>query len=253
MITEWLNEQVNKRVSPVQRVGIAGFMTSSIVDETIDYRARSTITYLEDGTHVNEHIINEPTTITINGVVGDVYKNKEAIEELLNRVNGPLGRITNYMPYQTKAMIQKANAGVSYIRDYARKADDIINSGKAVLDFGDKSSGVSLQQQFMQQIKTLHETKQPVTIDTIGQQFKNMVLTSISFFTDATSPEIKYAISAQQLRFVDNLFSASDDAFSKLKPSSASKEFASKAKSKAVAVGGNLSNAVKGKLAVMGF
>lgn len=236
MITDWLNKQVSDNTAPTQKVGIAGFTMTARLSDQLDLKSRIPVTYVEDGTYISEHIINEPLTVQITGVVGDVYIEKSAVESVINRTNAPLGKVLNYLPYQTRAAAQKINGYISQARDIARKLDDIYKTGKEVLDFGNKSPSNSLQAQFVSTIKALHDGKQMIVIDTLDQRFEQMRITSVSFIKDATSGAINYRITAQQMRFASAVYAQVSNGEPKKNPSPEAAEFTAPKQTREVAL-----------------
>ena len=78
-IRDYINGQFENDGKDGEEVGIGGFTAFAQVSEKFKSSASVPVTYLENGTHVNDHIIREPKTISIEGNVSDLFGSRMKI------------------------------------------------------------------------------------------------------------------------------------------------------------------------------
>lgn len=201
MIQDFLNRQIETKKD---RVGIAGFTLFARVRDTTNYKSQAPTTYLEDGSPIQDHIINEPLILTIEGNVGDIYIEKTAIEKRVNRVNELIGQTSIYLPRRTQSAIQKANALVNTVRDKVRQIDRAIKTGSIVLGF--ESPTKPPQEAFVDLMEALYEGKALVSIDMNYRTFDMMRITDLMITKDATNSALSFNITAQKIRTVQPVY-----------------------------------------------
>jgi hypothetical protein len=203
MIQDLLNRQFETQTG---EVGIGGFKAFARIRETTNYKSTAPATFLEDGSPVQDHIINEPITITIDGSVGDVYIVKSPIEARINQVNETLGKTGIYLPLKTQSQIQKANALISDFRDRVRQVDRVIETGRDVLNFGSESGVKSDQEKFIDMMEAYHDSRTLVVIDMPFRRLTNMRITDLSITRDANNNALTFKLSAQKIRFTQPIY-----------------------------------------------
>jgi len=77
-IRDYINGQFENDGKDGEEVGIGGFTAFAQISEKFSRSAKVPTTFLEDGSHVNDHIIREPLTVSIEGNVSDVYAQPSA-------------------------------------------------------------------------------------------------------------------------------------------------------------------------------
>jgi len=203
MIEALLNSQIETKSTDI---GIGGFTLFARVRDVTSYTSSAPTTYLEDGSPIQDHIINDPLTISIDGVVGDVYIQKSAIEKQINQVNELLGQTEIYLPLRTQSQIQKVNALTSEFRDKVRQIDRLIDTGRSILSFGSQSNTKSNQEKFIDMMEAYHDAKALVVIDMPFRRLTQMRITDLSIVKDATSGAISFKLSAQKIRFTQPIY-----------------------------------------------
>jgi hypothetical protein len=235
MLVDKLNGYISNKTTPVQKVGIAGFTAMARVRDVMELRSRVPMSVVEDGSSIGDHVINDPISVTIEGVVGDVYIAGSPLATAFREV-APIGKVLNYLLYQTRAQVQKIAGYASQALDLARRVDDIAKTGRDILDFGNKSTNP--QRQFIETIRALHDAKSLIPIDTPFERLEQMRIVMATFSQTAESSEVSFKITAQQVRTatvelkkLEPLKSTpvgnpSDDAQEQLAPPAQSKEVA---------------------------
>lgn len=203
MIEDLLNRQIESKTG---EVGIGGFRLFARVRDVTNYKSQAPTTYLENGVPVQDHIINDPITISIDGVVGDVFFQKSAIESAINKTNELLGQTGIYLPQRTQSQIQKINAQISNFRDKVRQVDRLIETGRNIVNFGAQTDTKSNQEKFIDMMEAYYEAKALVVIDMPFRRLTQMRITDLSIVRDFSSSQISFKISAQKVRFTQPLY-----------------------------------------------
>ena len=198
MIQEFLGRLVESKKQPV---GIAGFRLFARTRDVTNYKSQAPTTYLEDGSPVQDHIINDPLTITIEGNVGDVYQEKSAVETFKNKATSLLGQASQYLPAKTFAQLQKVNSLIDNVRDKVRKIQNAVRVGTNVLaGFGIGSPTKSNQEKFVDLMEAIYNSKALVTIEMNYRTFEMMRITDLTITKDASDTALKFSITAQKIR-----------------------------------------------------
>ena len=203
MIQDLLNQQFETQTG---EVGIGGFKAFARTRETTNYKSTAPTSYLEDGSPVQDHIINDPITISIDGSVGDVYIVKTGIESRINQINETLGKTGIYLPLKTQSQIQKSNALISEFRDRIRQVDRLIDTGRDIINFGSDSGVKTPQEQFIDMMEAYYESKTLVVIDMPFRRLTNMRITDLSVTRDADNNALTFKLSAQKIRFTQPIY-----------------------------------------------
>lgn len=201
MIEDYLNRQIEPER---EAVGVDGFKLFARLRETTSYKSRAPVTYLENGSPVQDHIINEPRTITIEGDVGDVYIEKTPIERGVNRVNEVIGQAAEYLPGRTTSQIQKLNGAVNTFRDKIRQIDRAIETGQQLL--GDEQEDDTPQEKFIAAMEKAHDSKRLVTIQMAHKTMDMMRITDLSIVKDATGNALRFTLSAIKIRMAEPIY-----------------------------------------------
>ena len=205
-IIDLLNRE--KASSANTEIGIGGFSALVRVNESTTLTSKVPTTYLEDGSFAQDHIIIDPVILSIDGDVSEIHIKPTAFSEDLSRINSNVGVIAQYLPAKTQTQIQQANALIGDFTDRIRQVDKIIADGKQALSFlGNQSpTGKDLQEKFIDAMESLHYGKQLVSIDMPYRRHDNMRITSVQVARDNKGKNIKFKITAQEVRFAATIF-----------------------------------------------
>jgi len=111
-------------------VGIGGFTTSATVRERFSRSASVPTTYLENGDHINDHIIRNPLTLSIEGNVSDAFELPNPAIAALQEAQAQVGNITQYAPARTQAQLSRVSGIANDFISALDKVDALINRGK---------------------------------------------------------------------------------------------------------------------------
>lgn len=195
-----------KEAKKSEEIGIGGFSLMARVTESYTLSSQIPTTWLEDGTNVNDHIILDPLTLTIDGVVSDVFVRREAAIEAITRVQAEIGNLQMYLPTRTNTQAQKVNALINDATDQYRKIDRAVDAGKQVYDLAKGETEKNLREQFLDVIDELHYGKQLISIDMPYRTYDSMRITSVQITRNNEDEAIAFKITAQQMRFADTIY-----------------------------------------------
>lgn len=201
MIQNFLNRNIETKK---EQVGIAGFSLFARVREVTNFKSQAPVTYLEDGSPVQDHIINDPITLTIEGVVGDIYIEKSPLEKRLNQISALIGKTTQFLPQRTVSAIQKANAAINKFRDKVRKIESAVQAGTSILGF--TSPTKPPQEAFLDLMEASFEGKQLVKIEMRYRTYEEMRITDLSLSKSAESDAVNFTLTAVKIRKVQPVY-----------------------------------------------
>lgn len=194
-------------------VGIAGFTTVARVRDNISRTREVPTTYLEDGSHVNDHIIRNPIIISIEGNVSDVHvKPSPALEEIRD-VETIVGEVAQYLPGRTQTQISLVAGITGDVQQQVDRIDSAVRTGQRVADFagytgpgsGTGPSKTNIEK-FIDHMEGLLESDALIKIDGPARTYHNMCVTSFEYTLDNTSEAIGFSIEAQELRLAQTIF-----------------------------------------------
>ena len=170
--------------------------------------------WLEDGSHVNDHIILQPITHVVEGEVGDVYLRQSPEFELFQEAQAGLGQALGYAPEKTQAQAQKAVELAATVRDGLNRAQQAINAGQnAAQFFGLQDEEKPLGERFVDTLFALRNARQLVTVEFTGRQLDNMAIVGLSVTRDNEDRAVSFEVTFQQLRFTETQFVEPSDPF----------------------------------------
>jgi hypothetical protein len=206
MIQNFLNRNIE---SKKEQVGIAGFSLFARVREVTNFKSQAPVTYLEDGSPVQDHIINDPITLTIEGVVGDIYIERSPLEKRLNKINALIGKTTQFLPQRTISAIQKTNAAINKFRDRVRKIESAVQAGTSILGF--TSPTKPPQEAFLDLMEASFEGKQLVKVEMRYRTYEEMRITDLSLSKLAESDAVSFSLTAVKIRKVQPVYAENSE------------------------------------------
>lgn len=196
---------LGQREPELEEVGIGGFVLLARVRNSTTLTARAPTTPLEDGSFANDHIVNEPMELIIEGEVSNIHVRPRPAIQLQRRVAAEIANISVYLPPRTQAQLSRVNELANDVSDALRSIDDFIDRGRQALDFfGNKDTdSKGLIEQFIDYIEALHYGKQLFSISMPFRVHDNMVMTSVEFDEDNMNENLGFTLRAQKIRFVE--------------------------------------------------
>ena len=221
MIDDFVKGMIYKRKDEKQTVGIGGFNLDVRLENSISLNMVAPDNYVEDGSVINDHIVNDPITITINGEVADIHIKPVfddfVLETLREKVQFKV--INTVLTKQQQQRIQSVVDKVSNAVKLAKKGLDIydrfINRNEI------KSSVRTAQDDFFDYIESIYINKKLITIEMPFRNYENMLITSLTVSKDNTTDQkLKYSISAKEIRFAEIAYTKADIYFDNSIPES---------------------------------
>jgi hypothetical protein len=191
-----------------EEVGIGGFTMLARISESVTRAKNVPVTFLEDGSHVNDHQIKEPLTLSITGNVADIHRRANPKFSAITEAQAQVGNITQYAPARTQAQISRVSGLVADVNNAIDRADAIIDSGfqaaNAVGLIDDTAK--SLQEQFLDTMDSIYESGALIAVDMPFRTYPRMCITSLEITRDNERNALDFSIEATQFRFAETQF-----------------------------------------------
>lgn len=207
-IFDGISKSINN-TPDISEVGIGGFSLFARVRESVSYRNIVPTDTLEDGTNAADDIINEPITITIEGVVSDVFIEDRSFPEVVEKDLSSVGEITSLLPAKSQQQAQRLSQVNSQVRDaqlQAESAERIANNSYEFLN-GSKSTVKDAQEKFIDFIESIYFARNPIDVSVKYRDYRNMAITSLDINRDNQSGDTVFSINFQQIDFTTLVFS----------------------------------------------
>jgi len=191
-------------------VGINGFYTYAKVRESETKTRDVPTTFLEDGSHVNDHIIRNPITLTIAGNVSNQFVIPSPAVRAVRDIETQVGDITQYLPGRTQTQISKVSGILTDVQGAIDKVDSIVESGQRAANFLGITNDTTKSniQRFQDMMDGLYQSELPIKIDCLDKTYANMCITSIETQRNSQTDSLEFTIEAQELRFAQTVFVA---------------------------------------------
>lgn len=186
-----------------EEVGIGGFTAFAQVSEKFKRSASVPVTYLETGSHVNDHIIRAPKTIAIEGNVSDLFVLPSAPVAILHEAQAQVGNITQYAPARTQAQLSRVSGLVNDFTSAMDRADGLISASQGAAKYiGKQVSGAQSNiEGFLEKMAGLQASGDLIKISTSFGSFRDMCITSLEVTRDNQNRAINFTLEAQEIRF----------------------------------------------------
>ena len=201
-IRDYINGQFENDGKDGEEVGIGGFTAFAQISEKFKRSASVPVTYLEDGSHVNDHIIREPITLSIEGNVSDLFVLPSEPVAILQEHQAQIGNITQYAPARTQAQLSRVSGLVNDFTSAMDKADALISSARGAAKYlgnQDKETTSNIES-FLAAMKGLQASDKRIKISSSLGSFANMYITSLEVTRDNQNRAINFTLEAQEIR-----------------------------------------------------
>ena len=194
-------------------IGIGGFTTVARIRDNITQTREIPTTYLEDGSHVNDHIIHNPIVISIEGNVSDVHVRPSPTLQRVRDTETIVGEVLQYAPARTQAQASRVAGITSDIQQQVDRVDSAIRAGQNVAEFagytgpgGRPEQGKTNIEKFIDHLDGLLMSDALIKIDGPTRTYSNMCITSFDYIKDNANESLDFTIEAQELRFTQTIF-----------------------------------------------
>lgn len=209
MIQEYIDGYIESITGKAKsKVGIGGFTTFATVADSTKYKAKAPIYPLEDGSIANDHIINEPISISITGEVSDVMLEPSALTELQKRLTAEIGNVTQYLPFKTESQLQKINEIANDAQDKIKKIDKAIADGKQAMSFfGNKSSqNDTNRENFINFIEAVYYGKILISVSVPYRVHDNMAIVDLTIERNNQDEVTRFSMTLQKVRIAEIIY-----------------------------------------------
>ena len=167
--------------SDYERIGVGGFILYASISEVATKTATVTSNPVESGSNVSDHIIKNPTTISINGEVANIFIDDESTPKTIQEIVPPIGIIQDYIPGRTQTQVSKINGLLATVNDFFTAADVAIDKGTQLYDFfTGRDSDASITSKFLEFFDQVHESNSIIDVECIDKIYPNMAITSFT-------------------------------------------------------------------------
>lgn len=208
-ISDYLDRQIQK--APQEEIGIGGFTALVRVRESYNLSSQAPSTPVEDGSVVNDHIILDPLTISIDGDVSDVHLRESPAIRAIRRTEAEIGNITSqYAPARTQTQLSQIAALANDALDATRRIDALLDAGEQIGSlFGNQDAETtSNRSRFLDHMEALRNGKQLISIDMPYRRIDRMVITSLTVRYDNETDSTSFTLEAKQVWLAELQFVA---------------------------------------------
>ena len=187
-----------------EEVGIGKYTLFAKIDESTKYSSVVPVEVLEDGTSATDDILNNPTSISMSGVVGDLIVEVPSPPTLINKDFSAVGEITALLPARSQQQIQRASQIDSQLRDATLLAQRVERiAGNAYDLFNNSASTVKSQQEkFVEYMEQVHTNRKPVKISTKYKEYNDMALAELTISSDNQTNDLKFTASFVEVKYL---------------------------------------------------
>lgn len=193
-----------------EEVGIGGYRLFARVSDSVSYKNTVPTDTLEDGSNASDDIINEPITISIEGVVGDLLVEPLQSPAVISKDFSSVGEITALLPSKSQQQIQRISQIDDQIRDVQLQAERAERVGGKAYEFFNNSANTAKGQQekFIDYIEAVNFSRNPIEVSVNFRNYQNMAITSLDIRRDNQVGDTSFSITFQQVEFTTLVYTA---------------------------------------------
>lgn len=205
-IREFIEAPFEEKVE-TSTVGIGTFTALVRTSESFSRSVTIPTVYLENGEHINDHVIIEPLILTISGDVSDVHVAPSTTATLIDEVQSKIGSVDSYTPPKTQQQLSIMSGIANDINDAVTAIDTAVNKSQSLL--GTFKSGKEVEktntERFIDEMESMVKGKKLSIIEMDSRTYQNMYITSFDASYDNVLGSTGFTIVATQFRFAETL------------------------------------------------
>ena len=189
-------------------IGIGGYRLFARVDDTTTYSSVVPVDVLEDGTSSSDDILNNPISISVNGVVGDLIIESTARSESLGRNFSAVGEITALLPAKSQQQIQRLSQIDNDLRDaalLAERAQRLVGNAYGFFN-NSASTAKSQQEKFIEYMEAIHFSRLPIKLSTKYRDYDNMALSDLTVTSDNQTNDVTFTASFTEINYIQLVY-----------------------------------------------
>lgn len=214
VIRDFIESKIPESIIPknVEKIGIGGFSLYASISEGVGKTATITQNPVESGSVISDHIIRNPTTITIQGEVGTVFLKRKRLASTVQQLSPPISTILQYAPDRTATQLTKINDVLQTSNDIITEGDRIFTDGTGIYNYfagasqqqifdpftGEFRSAKDPKEEFMEFVGKLHKSSSIFDIRCVDREFKSFAISSLTTTKDSEGA-ISFSITAQEI------------------------------------------------------
>jgi hypothetical protein len=189
-------------------IGIGGYRLFAKVDESTKYSNIVPTEVLEDGSNSADDILNNPISISMSGVVGDLIVEAAQFPEIISKDFSIVGEVTALLPSKSQQQIQRVSQIDSQLRDAQLLADRAERlAGNAYGFFNNSASNAKSQQEkFIEYMESIHFSRLPIELSTKYRDYKNMALSDLTITSDNQTNDVRFTASFIQVNYLQLVY-----------------------------------------------
>lgn len=202
----YLNSKVAAIVSPKHAEGINGWVFDIPKSEQVRLVSDITDHYMEDNSHINDHVVDRPSEITLSGLIGElVYRKPTGFGADLNFFSGSLSVVDAYLGDYSPQELQKQQNLLGEIQKNNTFVKQIVDkTSNIVKSFSGDGQSKSLQQVAYNELKALKDNRSLLKVQTPFAYFENMFIQEIIFVQGEDSDSYcDITINLKEMRFAE--------------------------------------------------
>lgn len=203
---DYVDRLANAVLKPKDAKGIAGFVFDMADTETLENSSQITDHYMEDGSFLNDHVIDNPIRITLTGFVGElVAKAEDGLAGLIGQASSRLTQVSGFLGQYTPGMTQTIQGALSATETYVQAANTYLDRTKNLVDAVAGAAPQPTQQEVAYQtLKALKDGRQLLSVTTPWSYHEDMMIESITPTQSAESTGISsFSVTLKQVRFAE--------------------------------------------------
>ena len=196
-------------------IGIGGFKLFAKIRDTTNYKNIVPVDFLEDGTNATDDIINEPITVSIDGVVGDAFVGEVNYPEIATKDYSAVGEISALLPSFSSAQSQAISQINTQLREATLLAKRVERIGGNVIELFDNSASTSKsdQDKFVEFMEAVYYSGQPIQVSTNRRDYDNMALSDLSIEENNETGSVEFTAKFSQINYLQLVYAEVSNAY----------------------------------------
>lgn len=197
-------------VNVISATGIAGFKFNCPQREEILLQNDITDHYMDDGSVVQDHVVQRPIEITLSGLQGDYFYTVNKVEAILSQITPVISLCKTALPLltpivkQQKVLFQTAKAATGSTFNNLIKAEGAYFTAN-YMDLFETFQTIfklkSTQTRAYMFFEALWRSQLPFTVETTWRRFDNMVVKTVKPVRDNNADITDFTIVCKQVNF----------------------------------------------------
>ena len=210
--TENLNNLVSKYVvSPVARLGIAGFEFDIFTQHKAEIRSDITDHFVEDNSPRQDHIALPPKIYTLRGFVGELKTEPEAEKNKFQEIGQKLTTLNSYLPIVTNSAKQVNNLLTGEKESTAQTVNESVEAGINLFQAYKQLNPPDTEQaKAYNFFVALRDGKQLVSVDTPFGFIPDLAIENIIAVQDNNKYIMDFTVTLKEFRKVSTEFASFD-------------------------------------------